>query len=227
MAKSRPPAPDLIDPELLLGAYAQGYFPMADEREDEDVFWLDPPERGVIPLDAFHVPKRLARRLRSTQWRLTADAAFERVIASCAEMDRQDGKTWINHLIERSYANLHRLGHAHSIEVWDGESLIGGLYGVTLGAAFFGESMFSRRSDASKVALAHLIARLKAGRFTLLDTQFVTPHLLQFGAVEISKARYRQMLSAATAARADFYVLGGAGAAVLPGTVLQLITQTS
>jgi leucyl/phenylalanyl-tRNA---protein transferase len=227
MAKSKRPPPDLLPPQVLLGAYAQGYFPMAEERTDKDVFWLNPERRGLLPLETFHLPRRLARKLRAVDWRFTVDTAFARVMTACAEADRQDGKTWINPLIERSYANLHALGHAHSVEVWDGEALVGGLYGVSLGAAFFGESMFSLATDASKMALAHLVARLKAGGYRLLDTQFVTAHLKQFGAIEIGRARYHEMLHEAVEAEADFYVLGGAGAAVLAGTVLQLITQTS
>lgn len=227
MARITRPPPERLDPEMLLDAYAQGYFPMAEAREDKDVFWLNPERRGILPLDRFHLSRRLARRLKTTKWRLTADAAFTCVIEACARANRQGGKTWINPLIERSYYKLHELGHAHSVEVWDGEALVGGLYGVALGAAFFGESMFSVVTDASKIALVHLVARLKVGRFTLLDTQFVTDHLAQFGAIEIARVRYRERLRAAVDADADFYVLGGAGALVLPGTVLQLTTQTS
>jgi leucyl/phenylalanyl-tRNA--protein transferase len=221
MARIKKPSDDLLPPEVLLGAYAQGYFPMAEERTDTDVFWLNPEDRGIIPLDTFHVPRRLARKMRSTDWRMTVDTAFAQVMTACAEADRQGGKTWINPLIERSYGNLHRLGHAHSVEVWDGDSLVGGLYGVSLGAAFFGESMFSLADDASKMA------RLKVGGFKLLDTQFVTEHLKQFGTVEVPRGRYQEMLRVAIEAQADFYVLGGAGAVVLPGTVLQFTTQTS
>ncbi|MBL8782720.1 MAG: leucyl/phenylalanyl-tRNA--protein transferase [Alphaproteobacteria bacterium] len=227
MARAKRPAPEILDPQMLLGAYAQGYFPMAEARTDKDVFWLNPDRRGIIPLDGFHLPKRLARRMRSSDWRMTVDTAFARVIQACAEADRQGGKTWINPLIERSYAQLHALGHAHSVEVWDGEVLIGGLYGVSLGAAFFGESMFSLTTDASKVALVHLVARMRAGGFKLLDTQFITDHLTQFGAVEVGRAAYQDLLREAVDGDADFYVLGGAGAAVLAGTVLQLTTQTS
>jgi leucyl/phenylalanyl-tRNA--protein transferase len=227
VAKAKRPAPEILEPEMLLGAYAQGYFPMAEARTDKDVFWLNPDRRGIIPLDGFHLPKRLARRLRASTWRLTVDTAFARVVAACAEADRQGGKTWINPLIERSYAQLHALSHAHSVEVWDGDSLVGGLYGVSLGAAFFGESMFSLATDASKIALVHLVARMRAGGFRLLDTQFLTDHLKQFGTVEIGRAAYQDLLRDAVEADADFYVLGGAGAAVLAGTVLQFTTQTS
>jgi leucyl/phenylalanyl-tRNA--protein transferase len=226
VAKSRRP-PEIIPVAKLLTAYARGIFPMAEEREDEDVFWIDPERRGILPLDAFHVPQRLARKLRATRWRLTVDTAFAEVIDACAEPAAQRPKTWINGLIERSYANLHAHGHAHSVEVWDEAELVGGLYGVSIGAAFFGESMFSRRTDASKIALVHLVARLKAGQYKLLDTQFVTEHLKQFGAVEIARARYQALLAKAVDARANFYELGGAGAAVWPGVVLQLTTQTS
>jgi leucyl/phenylalanyl-tRNA--protein transferase len=227
VAKAKRPAPEILEPEMLLGAYAQGYFPMAEARTDKDVFWLNPDRRGIIPLDGFHLPKRLARRMRASTWRLTVDTDFARVVAACAEADRQGGKTWINPLIERSYAQLHALSHAHSVEVWDGDSLVGGLYGVSLGAAFFGESMFSLATDASKIALVHLVARMRAGGFRLLDTQFLTDHLKQFGTVEIGRAAYQDLLREAVEADADFYVLGGAGAAVLAGTVLQFTTQTS
>ncbi len=227
MVRTRQPVRDLIPPEDLLGAYARGYFPMAEARDDPEVFWMNPEIRGVFPLDAFHLPRRLARAMRSTPWRFTVDSAFPDVIAACAETVRQGGKTWISGLIERSYCRLHELGHAHSVEVFDGDRLVGGLYGVSLGAAFFGESMFSRETDASKMALAHLVARLKAGRYRLLDTQFVTEHLMQFGAAQITRARYQRQLKAALDSDGDFYVLGGTGAAVLAGTVLQLTTQMS
>lgn len=226
MAKSRRP-PEIIPAATLLTAYSRGIFPMAEERDDEDVFWIDPDRRGILPLDQFHVPQRLARRIRSTGLRMTVDTAFERVIDACATPGLQRPKTWINELIERSYCNLHAKGHAHSVEVWDGTELAGGLYGVSIGAAFFGESMFSRQTDASKMALVHLVARLKAGRYRLLDTQFVTEHLKQFGAVEIPRGRYQGRLRTAVDARGNFYELGGAGATVCAGTVLQLITQTS
>ena len=180
-----------------------------------------------MPLDAFHIPKRLARTIRTTLLEVRVDVAFDAVIAACAKPARGRPKTWINDVIERSYIELHRAGHAHSVEVYDGEELIGGLYGVSIGAAFFGESMFSLRRDVSKIALAHLVARLKAGSYKLLDTQFVTEHLSQFGAIEIPRGRYHDMLRPAVDARANFYELGGAGAAVSGGTVLQLITQMS
>ncbi len=228
MAKSRrPPANDIIPAATLLTAYSRGIFPMAEERDDEDVFWVDPERRGIFPLDKFQVSHRLARSMRSSPFRMTVDTAFGDVMAACAEAAPQRPKTWINPLLERSYANLHAKGHAHCVEVWEGATLVGGLYGVSIGAAFFGESMFARKRDASKMALVHLAARLKAGGYTLLDTQFVTEHLKQFGAVEISRLRYQALLRAAVARTANFYELGGAGAAVCVGTVLQLTTQTS
>lgn len=200
---------------------------MAETRDDPDIMWIDPEWRGILPLDAFHVPKRLARTVRATPFSVRADSAFERVILACAMPAKGRVKTWINDVIERSYVELHRAGHAHSIEVFDGDDLVGGLYGVSVGAAFFGESMFSLRRDASKIALVHLVARLKAGRYKLLDTQFVTEHLSQFGAIEIPRGRYHDLLRPAVDAKANFYELGGAGAAVSGGTVLQLMTQMS
>lgn len=182
-----------LTPELLLAAYAQGLFPMAEGREDPEVFWVDPKRRGVLPLDGFHVSRSLARTLRRGGFRVSFDADFEGVVAGCA--DRQE--TWISGPIAAAYAALHRLGAAHSCEVWEGEELVGGVYGVALRAAFFGESMFSRRTDASKVALLSLVERLRAGGFRLFDTQFLTPHLASLGAVEVSRAAYRRMLAEA------------------------------
>ena len=225
MAKS--PPSDIIPATTLLTAYSRGIFPMAEERDDETVYWVNPERRGILPLGEFRIPHRLARTMRASAFRLTVDTAFGEVMAACAASGPQRRKTWINPLIERSYANLHAKGHAHCVEVWDGPQLVGGLYGVSIGAAFFGESMFARRRDASKMALVHLVARLKAGGYRLLDAQFVTEHLKQFGAVEIPRKRYRQMLRAAVDRRADFYVLGGAGAAVLAGSDLQPTTHTS
>jgi leucyl/phenylalanyl-tRNA---protein transferase len=213
MVRARGPANTIIPERTLLAAYRSGQFPMAETRDDEEVYWVDPPLRGIIPLDAFHVPKRLARTMRKKMFRITVDTAFPQVMLACAAAAPKRMNTWISPLIERSYANLHARGHAHSVEVWNGETLVGGLYGVSIGAAFFGESMFSRETDASKIALAHLAERLKAGGYQLLDTQFTTEHLTQFGAIEIPRARYKALLAKAVDARADFYVLGGAGAA--------------
>jgi leucyl/phenylalanyl-tRNA--protein transferase len=186
-----------VTPDLLLRAYRAGLFPMAETRETDRIFWLDPEWRGVLPLDAFHLPKRLVRTLRTAAPHVTADHAFADVIAGCAEPAPGREDTWINPEIEALFTALHRMGHAHSIEVWDRGDLIGGLYGVRIGGAFFGESMFSRATDASKIALAHLVARLRLGGFRLLDTQFITAHLARFGAVEIPRAEYRARLAEA------------------------------
>ena len=182
-----------LDPLLLLRGYAAGIFPMADSREASDVFWVEPRARAVLPLDQFHLSRSLARRVRSPRFRVTIDTAFHDVVLACAARD----ETWINSAIERATLGLHAAGHAHSIEVWDGEALVGGLYGVKLGRAFFGESMFSRATDASKVALAWLVARMRVGGFTLLDCQFQTGHLASLGAVVVKRADYVRLLGAA------------------------------
>lgn len=189
---------------------------MAERRDDPGLYWLSPESRGIIPLTDFHVPRRLARTVRSDRFRVTCDLAFSDVIAACAAPAFGRDETWINAEIVSLYTELHRSKCAHSIEAWDGDNLVGGLYGVSLGAAFFGESMFSRARDASKVALVHLVARLLAGGFELLDAQFVTDHLAQFGAVAITRIDYLERLSAATAKRANFYCpdpSGSSGAA--------------
>lgn len=183
--------------DLLLRAYAMGIFPMARSRHDPRLYWIDPDQRGILPLEVFHIPRSLRKTLRRGAFELRFDTAFEEVMHGCAEpsSDRQD--TWINDEIVRLFVELHRLGLAHSVETWlDGE-LVGGLYGLSLGAAFFGESMFSRVTDSSKVALVHLVARLKRGGYRLLDTQFVTEHLSRFGAMEIPRQAYLQHLSRA------------------------------
>ncbi|MCC7427095.1 MAG: leucyl/phenylalanyl-tRNA--protein transferase [Alphaproteobacteria bacterium] len=184
-----------ITPDLLLRAYAAGLFPMAERRDSERLFWLDPEARGILPLDGFHLSKRLHRTVRAGTYEVRCDSAFAAVMAGCAAPGTGRGETWINPEIERLYDALHAMGHAHSIECWHEGALVGGLYGVSLGAAFFGESMFSRARDASKVALVHLVARLRLAGFSLLDTQFVTGHLSQFGAIEIARAEYRAMLA--------------------------------
>jgi leucyl/phenylalanyl-tRNA--protein transferase len=217
----------IIPSDILLAAYRRGHFPMAESRDDEDVFWLDPQLRGIIPLDGFHVPRRLARTMRGSTYTIGVDRAFERVIALCAEESAARSNTWINPVIENSYIQLFREGYAHSVEVWDADELVGGLYGVSTGAAFFGESMFSRRTDVSKMALVHLVARLRVGGYRLLDTQFITQHLTQFGAREIPRAAYKKLLHEAIAADGNFYELGGTGAVLAAGAVLQLTTQTS
>jgi leucyl/phenylalanyl-tRNA--protein transferase len=193
-----------LTPDLLLRAYAVGIFPMAESRRDQEIHWIDPEVRGVIPLEAFHVPRRLRRRVRRGDFEVTADTAFPAVIAGCAEPTEHRPDTWINPTIERLYRDLHELGFGHSIECWQHGRLVGGLYGVALGGAFFGESMFSRVPDASKTALTHLVLRLELGGFKLLDTQFTTPHLNQFGATEIRRDQYRHLLAEAVPAAAAF-----------------------
>jgi leucyl/phenylalanyl-tRNA---protein transferase len=194
-----------LDPRLLLQGYATGIFPMADSRQADELFWVEPRNRAIIPLDGFHMSRSLRRALRSGRFEVTHDRDFAAVIGSCA--DREE--TWINAELERAMVALHGSGHAHSIEVWQAGALVGGLYGVKLGRAFFGESMFSRATDASKVALAWLVARLKVGNFTLLDCQFMTEHLASLGAINVTRETYVALLSAA---------LGG-GAAGVAGTV--------
>jgi leucyl/phenylalanyl-tRNA---protein transferase len=183
----------ILDPELLLRAYSIGVFPMSDSRDAREVFWVEPKRRAILPLDAFHLSRSLRKTLRTGRFDVTRDAAFEAVVTRCAER----AETWINAQIEASYLELHRLGHAHSVECWQEDELVGGLYGVKLGGAFFGESMFSTRPDASKVALAWLVARLRVGGFSLLDCQFMTDHLRSLGAVEVTQKDYVVMLSSA------------------------------
>jgi leucyl/phenylalanyl-tRNA--protein transferase len=187
----------LLTPEVLLRAYAQGLFPMADRRDDPTLYWVSPEQRGIIPLGEFHVPRRLARTIRSGRFQVTADRAFRDVMEACAAPASDRPQTWINDEILHLYTALHAGNHAHSIECWQDGELVGGLYGVRLGAAFFGESMFSRVRDASKVALAHLVERLRRGGFVLLDTQFLTAHLATFGAREIPRAQYLDLLQQA------------------------------
>jgi len=200
-----------LDPELLLRAYAIGVFPMADSHDAPDVFWVEPKRRGIIPLDGFHLSRSLAKTLRSDRFQVTADKAFDDVMRACAEPAPERDETWINAAILEGYQALHRRGHAHSIECWRDGTLVGGLYGVSLGGAFFGESMFSRVRDASKIALAHLVARLRFGGYTLLDTQFVTPHLASLGAVEIPRNAYRGLLADAVAGAGAFGAIDAAG----------------
>ena len=238
-----------LTPEILLRAYAEGLFPMAERRDDPALFWVSPEQRGIIPLDAFHIPRRLARTVRSDIFQVSADTAFGEVMRACAAPDEGREETWINDEILRLYTALHASGHAHSLECRRGGKLVGGLYGVRLGGAFFGESMFSRQTDASKVALVHLVVRLRLGGFKLLDAQFLTEHLARFGAVEIPREAYLARLGEAIAAPAYWPAsagnsgrpssapalgdtgLTGAAAATdgaWPGAlVLQLITQTS
>jgi leucyl/phenylalanyl-tRNA--protein transferase len=187
----------VVTPELVLRAYRAGLFPMAERRDANRLYWLDPDRRGIQPLDAFHLPRRLARTVLSGAFEVRCDSAFDAVLKGCAEPSEDRPETWINADIERLFGALHAMGYAHSVECWQGGKLVGGLYGVALGGAFFGESMFSRVRDASKVALVHLVVRLRLGGFALLDTQFVTDHLARFGAIEVSRLEYRRLLAEA------------------------------
>ncbi|MFQ5348720.1 MAG: leucyl/phenylalanyl-tRNA--protein transferase [Rhodothalassiaceae bacterium] len=213
-----------LTPEMLLHAYACGVFPMAESAHGRDIYWVDPERRGILPLERFHVPRRLRRTVLQDRFRVTIDRDFRAVIEACAAPAPGRSGTWINREIIALYCRLHARGGAHSVECWQGESLAGGLYGVALGGAFFGESMFHRARDASKVALVHLAGRLVAGAYRLLDAQFISAHLKQFGAVEITRARYHTLLADALSRPANFYSLpeSASGAAVL-----QAITQTS
>ena len=213
---SRPKNPDnQLSPQLLLRAYSMGIFPMAESQDDPTVFWVDPEIRGIIPLETFHVSKSLRKKIRSGTFEITCDTAFERVMRCCAENSETRAETWINDDIIHAYTELHEYGFAHSLETWQDGELVGGLYGVSMGAAFFGESMFSRKADASKVALVHLVARMKRGGYQLLDTQFVTDHLKRFGAVEIPARQYLELLEVALQQKAEF-------SAVLPADELNV-----
>lgn len=193
-----------ITPQVLLKAYSCGIFPMAESAEDPALYWIEPQHRGILPLDSVHVPRRLARTIRSTTFEIRIDTDYEGVISGCAASRPGRRSTWINSRIRALYRELFELGHCHTVEVWDGERLVGGLYGVALGGAFFGESMFSYERDASKIALVHLIARLIAGGFTLLDTQFVTDHLRQFGTIEVDRDLFQRRLDQALKVTGDF-----------------------
>ena len=197
-----------ITPDVLLKAYACGIFPMAESAEDPTLFWIEPERRGIIPLDALHIPSRLARTVRSDRFEVRVDSDFLGVIAGCARPAPGRNKTWINARIRALYIQLFQRGNCHTVEAWQDGELVGGLYGVSLGGAFFGESMFHTERDASKVALVHLVARLKAGGFSLLDTQFVTEHLSGFGAFEISRSSYHRLLDEALQTEGDFLTLG-------------------
>jgi leucyl/phenylalanyl-tRNA--protein transferase len=215
---------DAFSVDDLVACYRRGVFPMADSRDDDSVFLIDPERRGVLPLDGFHLPRRLARTVRSGPYEVRIDTDFEAVVEACAAAGPARLETWINLPIQRMYGELFSRGAAHSVECWAGDTLVGGLYGVSLGAAFFGESMFSIRRDASKIALVHLVARLIEGGYRLLDTQFITEHLKQFGTTEIPRSDYHRRLNLALQDQADFYRLatGTTGEAVL-----QAISQAS
>jgi len=209
-----------LTPELLLRAYASGIFPMSDSQDDPEIFWVDPQLRGILPLDGFHISRSLQKTILKDQYDIRFDTDFSSVVAGCAERD----ETWINQRIFDIYQNLHLAGHAHSQEVWEQNELVGGVYGVALGAAFFGESMFSRRKDASKIALAYLVDRLRLTAFTLFDTQFLTPHLASLGGLEIDRQDYLRLLSVAVSGQADLRALPRQQTAY---GVVQRNTQTS
>lgn len=198
------PSPFRLTPDILLRAYCAGIFPMADSADDPELFWVDPERRGILPLEGFHLSRRLRRVVRQGRFDIRVDGDFAATLTGCAEATEKRPNTWINDEIVRLYTALHARGIAHSVEAWQGERLVGGLYGIALGGAFFGESMFSRVADSSKVALAHLVALLRVGGYHLLDLQFITPHLAQFGAVEISRAQYQRLLAEALRYRATF-----------------------
>jgi leucyl/phenylalanyl-tRNA---protein transferase len=198
-----------ITPQVLLKAYAAGVFPMAENAEDNTLYWVEPEFRGVLPLDGFHVPRSLRKAVRQQRFVIRIDTAFADVIAGCAERTPGRSSTWINTRIRALYTQLHKMGFCHSVEAWREDRLCGGLYGVKIGAAFFGESMFSRETNASKVALVHLVARLNAGDFQLLDAQFINDHLKRFGAVEVTRRKYQQMLETALGAEAEFGAFTG------------------
>ncbi|MEP1767713.1 MAG: leucyl/phenylalanyl-tRNA--protein transferase [Sulfitobacter sp.] len=208
-----------LTPELLLHGYSVGIFPMSEGRDDPEIFWVDPRRRGVFPLDGFHISRSLRRAMQRNTWTVTTDRDFSGVLDGCA--DRED--TWINAEIRAHYTALHTRKQAHSLEIWEGDALVGGVYGVVLGAAFFGESMFSRRTNASKIALACLIDRLVQGGFTLFDTQFITDHLASLGAIEISRAQYHSQLADAKNRNASF----DAAPRATPQDVLHRMTQMS
>ena len=196
-----------ITAEVLLKAYACGIFPMAESADDPALYWIEPDIRGIIPLEGFHIPVRLKRTVRSTSFAVVINRDFDAVIEACAEATSDRARTWINGRIRKIYRNLFERGHCHTVEVYDRARLVGGLYGVSLGRAFFGESMFHRARDASKIALVHLVARLRAGSYRLLDTQYVTEHLRTFGTIEVPKRRYHRLLEDALTGEADFRAL--------------------
>jgi len=219
----------VMSPETLIKAYAIGVFPMAEAHDDERVFFVDPQQRGILPLDEVHIPRSLKKRVRQAPYHVTINQAFDAVIDGCRAITETRHESWINPTIRQLYVALHKLGFAYSIEVWQGKGdnrvLVGGLYGVALAGAFFGESMFSRATDASKIALVHLMARLKAGGFVLLDTQFSNPHLEQFGVIEIPREEFRNKL--AEALECDAHMPLDDDASAMVQSFLQARTETS
>ena len=209
-----------LTPEMLMSGYAGGIFPMAEHREDENLFWIDPRQRGIIPLDGFHISRSLSKTIRSERFNVTYDVDFAGIVSGCADR----GETWINDILIKLYNQLHSAKIARSVEVWDNGVLVGGVFGITMGGAFFGESMFSKRTDASKVALAYLIDRLTVGGFILCDTQFITPHLASLGGIEVPREHYQQQLNAALQLKADFDLQKNVSK---PYSLLQRNIQTS
>jgi leucyl/phenylalanyl-tRNA---protein transferase len=205
--RSHPPNPQPITPSILLRAYAAGLFPMAEDANSEYLHWFDPRERGIFPLEGLIVSKSLAKTIKAQKFDIRIDTDFEGVLAGCAESQPGREKTWINRTIAALFCELYEMGFAHTVEAWRDGELVGGLYGLALGGAFFGESMFHRATDASKVCLTFLVARLRFGGFSLLDAQFVTPHLESLGAIEITRADYRRRLDAALEIKGDFHAL--------------------
>lgn len=204
MARRADPFSVEITPELIVRAYRAGIFPMAEDADDDDLFWVSPELRGIMPLDGFHASRSLRKAMRKSGWTIRVDTDWDGIIEGCASVGQDRHTTWINKTIRSVYGALFRRGIAHSVEVWDGEALIGGLYGLAIGAAFFGESMFHRRTDASKMAMAHLVERLNEGGFQLLDTQFLTDHLASLGGIEITRAEYEDRLARALTMDADW-----------------------
>jgi leucyl/phenylalanyl-tRNA---protein transferase len=214
----------ILTPEILLNAYTHGIFPMAESQDDPEIFWVDPEKRGIFPLDNLHLSRSLRKQIKQDPFKITIDTCFRRVMKACAASAPDRDNTWINRTILDLYTELHLEGNAHSVEVWQEDDLVGGLYGVSFGAVFCGESMFSHADNSSKIALAYLVARLRVGGYKLLDTQFITEHLATLGAIEISREEYHRRLADAETAKADFYSLA---ADVSGADILQSITQTS
>jgi len=219
--------PFRLTPEILIKAYCSGIFPMAESADDPELFWVDPEHRGILPLDRFHVPRRLARVVRQDRFEIRIDSNFAGTLTACAEATEKRPNTWINSEIVRLYTSLHEFGAVHSVECWQDGALVGGLYGMSIGGAFFGESMFSRAADASKVALVHLVALLRIGGFRLLDLQFVTSHLAQFGAVEVPRLQYQRLLAEALRYRCVFPRGLGGGVGVTGAGALAALQASS
>lgn len=205
MARRNDPFDIEITPELIVRAYRAGIFPMAEDAADEDLFWVSPEWRGIMPIQGFHASKSLRKAMRKSGWTIKVDTDWDAIIEGCASVGKDRSTTWINATIRSVYGELFERGVAHTVEVWEGEALVGGLYGLAIGGAFFGESMFHRRTDASKMAMAHLVDRLDAGGFELLDTQFITPHLASLGGIEIPRAEYEERLGQALLLEGDWW----------------------